>query len=268
MLTPGTTLQNRYIIEQVLERGGDYLVYLGQDQRLNKTVSIKETFFQAESFLKQFEFEARLLANLKHPVLPVVTDYFLEPDGQYLVMEYIPGISLHAYLAEQTEHSMSERMVLLFLAPLLDALEYLHAYDPPIIHRNIHPEHIWLGKNGRVYLTNFSVSKAYDAHKETSIGAESVAPGYSPIEQYGGGSTDARSDLYALGATIYTMLSGKKPPPATQRIAVDRLQPLRELNPTISTRLEAVVARLMAPQAEDRYQDIASLRQDLPAQPR
>jgi serine/threonine protein kinase len=263
MLEPGTVLQNRYAVASVLARSAEHIVYLAHDQRLSKDVEIKETFFQAASFVKQFEFEAQLLARLKHSALPVVSDYFIEPAGQYLVLEHIPGVNLSTYLAVQPEQRLGERAMRLFIAPLLDALEYLHTFDPPIIHRNVHPDNVLLGNNGKVYLTNFSTAKAYTPNEQTSIGAESVTRGFSPIEQYGGGSTDARSDLYALRATIYVMLSGQTPPPALKRMPVDKLAPLPTLNPDVSQPVWGIVSRLMAPQPEDRYQDIASLRRDL-----
>jgi serine/threonine protein kinase len=263
MLQQGALLQDRYKIEHLIQQGGDHRLYRANDEHLEKTVIIKETFFRTESFIKQFEFEARLLTNLWHSALPVVTDYFIEPLAQYLVMEYIAGESLSSYLARQPEQRIDEATALRIVAPLLDALEYLHSCDPPIIHRDIQPANIYMSEHNKVYLMNFSIAKAYSPDKQTAIGAESVTPGYSPIEQYGFGRTDARSDLYALGATLYTMLSGTKPPVAVHRLGRVLLKPIRTLNPSVSTDLAAVITRLLAIQSQDRYPDVASLRHDL-----
>ncbi|NJP04219.1 MAG: serine/threonine protein kinase [Chloroflexaceae bacterium] len=238
MLQTGRMLHKRYTIQQIAEHGGDYLVYAAEDQRTGKNVLVKETIFQSSSFARQFEFEARLLATLRHPSLPVVIDYFVDSEGHYLVMEHVPGQSLSAFLASQPNKRLTEHTARMIIDPLIDVLAYLHNHEPPIIHRNIHPDHIRLHR--QIYLVNFGIAKAYSPTEMTTIGALSVNPGFSPIEQYGATSTDARSDLYAFGATIYLMLTGVKTTPALQRVPVDPLKPVCSLNAEISASMERV----------------------------
>lgn len=263
MLTTGSVLQDRYEIEQLLGQGGFGAVYRARDNRLMQSVAIKETFDHAPGAEHQFEFEARLLASLRHPALPAVSDHFVEQSAQYLVMEYVPGESLSAYLARQPERRLSEPEALRIIAPLLDALEYMHSHAPPIIHRDIKPDNIRISPEGAVYLVDFGLAKAYDPATKTTIGARAVTPGFSPLEQYGAGSTDACSDLYALGATLYTMLGGTEVPEAPQRALQDTLQPLRQVNPMVSPHMEAITMRLLAMRPEDRYPHVTALRQDL-----
>ena len=155
---------------------------------------------------RQFEREAKLLAGLRHPNLPRVIDHFIVPDqGQYLVMDYVEGKSLAALLAERGR-PLDEAEVLPWIRQVADALEYLHTRTPPIIHRDIKPQNIIVAADGRAMLVDFGISKAYDPTLKTTRGARAVTPGYSPPEQYGLGTTDARSDVYALGATLYTCL--------------------------------------------------------------
>ncbi len=264
MLQPGTLLHDRYEIQQELEHSSETTRYLAHDQHLDKLVIVKELGFQSDSFVKQFAFEARLLSSLNHAALPHVTDYFQTAEGHYLITEHISGMTLHDYLAKQADGRVNERTMLLIMLPVLDALEYLHNQQPPIIHRDVRPDNIYLGDHGKVYLVNFSFAKVDRPGVVTSIGAESVVPGFSPIEQYHNGSTDARSDLYALGATMYLMVTGKQPPTAIERVLNDTLQPPRDLNPELSPAIASILQRLLAPQAQNRYPDVASFRQDIP----
>lgn len=267
-LTSATTiLQGRYELEQLLGQGGFGAVYRAYDRRLQTTVAIKETFDHSSEAAQQFEFEARLLAGLRHPALPAVTDYFMEQDGQYLVMGYVPGEDLSSHLAHQPQGRMQVAAIMPILAPLLDALEYMHSHVPPIIHRDIKPDNIRITPEGQVFLVDFGLAKAYNPGLKTTAGARAVTPGFAPLEQYGMGTTDVRSDLYALGATLYTLLSGTEVPEAPQRALQDTLLPLRRHNPDVPTQLEAVVMRLLAMQPADRYPDVATLRRDLPAIP-
>src|SRR4051794_20560142 len=136
MLSPNTMLQGRYRIVRELGRGGMGAVYEAIDQRLSRTVALKETLVDSEELLRAFEREARLLANLRHPALPKVIDHFIEGDGQYLVMEFIPGDDL-ADMLEKRGRPFSSDEVMRWADELLDALDYLHSHEPPIVHRDI-----------------------------------------------------------------------------------------------------------------------------------
>jgi eukaryotic-like serine/threonine-protein kinase len=137
MLTPGNILQARYEIRQLLGQGGFGAVYRAYDMRLKKDVAIKEIFDHSPDAERQFEFEAQLLAGLRHPVLPTVSDHFVEADGQYLVMDYVPGEHLGEYLARQPGGRLSEGAALALMGPILGALEYLHRDIKPDNIRNL-----------------------------------------------------------------------------------------------------------------------------------
>jgi serine/threonine protein kinase/ribosomal protein L31 len=206
-----------------------------------------------------------MLARLDHPSLTGVIDYFTESGVAYLVMQYIPGEDLEDYLEQQPQKRMSEQEALEIIHPVLDALEYLHTRNPPIIHRDVKPSNIRIRPDGRIFLVDFGQAKIYAADQKTAIGAQGLTPGFAPLEQYGGGGTDARTDLYALGATLYVMLSGlEELPQAPARMMNDTVQPLRQLNPNVSPQMEQCIMRLLQMKQEDRYPDIAALRNDLP----
>jgi len=266
MLKIGDILEERYEIRSVLGKGGYGTVYEVYHRNLQRPCAIKELLHRGDpDFLNGFEQEARLLAGLNHPALPKVTDSFIEGDGFYFVMEYVPGEDLGAYILRQ-QNSMieDEADALRLIAPVLDALEYLHSHLPSIIHRDIKPANIRVTLAGAVYLVDFGIAKLYDPSSRTSTSARAVTPGYSPLEQYqGGGTTDPSSDIYALGATLYYMLTGVVPPDAVQRIRLDSLVPITKLNHNTSLNLAAVISRMMALYQDHRIQDIPSLRQAL-----
>ncbi len=264
MLAPGSVLQGRYEIERLLGQGGFGAVYLAKQTLLRRSVAIKETLYHDDPrHVSRFEQEAELLARVDHRALPRVMDYFQEADCSYLVMQYVPGESLGEYVTRQPDGYVNEADALRIMAPILEALEYLHSQDPPIIHRDIKPSNIRLTPESAIYLVDFGIAKVGDPGLRTATLARAVTSGFSPFEQYGDGPTDARSDLYSLGATLYYMLSGVVPPDAPQRVRVDPLDPLRQLNESVSPQMEAIVARLMAVWADDRYPDAPTLRREL-----
>lgn len=268
-LTPGYLLHQRYRISYVLGQGGFGIVYQAQDIRLNTTVAIKESFDTSVDFLRQFEREAQMLARLDHPALTDVTDYFTEGGRSYLVMRYVAGEDLGDYLDRQPDKRISEAEAIKIIHPVLAALEYLHSQKPPIIHRDVKPGNIRLAPDGKVFLVDLGLAKLYDnPTRQTTSGAQAVTPGFAPLEQYGKGITEPRSDLYALGATLYCMLSGLSDvPDAPQRAQDDLLQPLRQINPVVSPQMEQCVATLLALKPEDRYANVAAVRQALLAVP-
>ena len=139
-----------------------------------------------------------MLSRLRHQSLPQVHDYFIEPNGQqYLVMEFVEGTDLHTLV--QQRGALQEAQAVAWSTQILDALEYLHTQQPPIIHRDIKPQNIIITPQGRAMLVDFGIAKMFVVGQSTTAGARAVSPGYSPPEQYGRGTTDARSDIYALG---------------------------------------------------------------------
>jgi serine/threonine protein kinase len=252
---------DRYRIEALLGQGGMGAVYRGMDLSLNIPVAIKENLDGSPDAQKQFGREANMLARLSHPNLPRVTDYFFIPgQGQYLVMDYVEGEDLQQMLNRLG--ALPEPQVLNWISQICDALAYLHSQPSPIIHRDIKPANIKIRPDGRAILVDFGIAKVYDPYLATTVGAKAVTPGYSPPEQYGSSSiTDARSDIYALGATLYHLLTGSLPPESLQRVVGgSTLSPPRELNQNISPMAEGAILKAIEVATERRFQNVDELR--------
>ena len=271
MLTPETILQGRYRIIRQLGQGGMGAVYEAIDQRLDTTVALKETLFTEERLRKQFEREARLLARLHHPALPRVSDHFSEADGQFLVMQYIPGDDLSEMMTRKRGPFPADQ-VLTWADQLLDALDYLHTQDPQIVHRDIKPQNLKLTSRGQIILLDFGLAKgqAGDISRVTTTASIfGYTPNYAPLEQIQGLGTDTRSDLYALGATLYHLITGVKPPDALTRAAAlvngqpDPLQPASVANPAVAREVDDVFGKAMAQNRDQRYATAADMRRAL-----
>jgi serine/threonine protein kinase len=271
MLTPDTILQGRYKIVRQLGQGGMGTVYEAVDQRLDTIIALKETFFADERLRKQFEREARLLARLHHQALPRVSDHFSEGEGQFLVMQFIPGDDLSEMMAQRRGPFPAEQ-VLNWADQLLDALDYLHTQEPEIVHRDIKPQNLKLTTRGQIILLDFGLAKgqAGDISRiTTSASIFGYTPNYAPLEQIQGLGTDSRSDLYSLAATIYHLLTGTKPPDALTRAASlvngqpDPLVPATDLNPAVAPEVSAVLQQAMAQNREQRFPTAAEMRKAL-----
>jgi serine/threonine protein kinase len=212
LLGQGEILQGRYRVLKVLGCGGMGAVYFAEDLRLgNRPVAVKENFDTSPEAAAQFRVEAEILATLRHPNLPQVFDYFIEPrtGKQYLVMDYIAGEDLEDIVEKRGP--LDERSALRIMFQVFDAVDYLHRQNPPIIHRDIKPSNIKVQPDGTAILVDFGIAKRYLPGRDTVGAAAAVTPGYSPPEQYGQGITDQRSDIYALGATLYFALDRTSP---------------------------------------------------------
>lgn len=259
-LSTGQVLHNRYRIVSRLGQGGFGAVYKAWDTSLTTHRAVKENLDVSPAAQKQFSREARMLAKLNHPNLPRVTDYFLIPDqGQYLVMDFVEGSDLEAMLAI-SGGPIDEATALKWIGQVCDALNYLHTQNPPIIHRDIKPKNIIITPDEEVKLVDFGIAKIYDPRMSTTLGAKAVTPGFSPPEQYGQGSTDKRSDVYALGATLYTLLTGQQPMESIQRSIGSQLAEPRTVKPGISEITEAVILRAMEIQPSQRFEDVTSFK--------
>ena len=267
-LATGTVLINRYRIVKRVGQGGFGAVYRAWDLSLLQPVALKENSGGGTEAQRQFEREAQLLAGLRHANLPRVIDHFVLPgQGQYLVMDFVEGKSLSDLLVERGG-PLDEAEVLPWIRQVADALEYLHTRTPPIIHRDIKPDNVIITQEGRAILVDFGISKVYEASKSTTIGARAVTPGYSPPEQYGRGRTDARSDVYALGATLYTLLTGQIPPDGPDLASgADTLIPPREANPAVSVATSAAIVAAMTPNISQRLANAAGFGQLLAGGP-
>jgi len=256
-LQPGSILASRYRIEDKLGRGGMGAVYLAYDQTLNIRVALKENLNANPEAERQFKKEAELLAKLRHPHLARVTDYFVLQDQQYLVMDYIEGIDLHAR-ALQSPPTIDE--VLRWGRDLGSALTYLHTRPQPIIHRDIKPANVKVQPDGTLFLVDFGIAKIFEHDQAaTTTGARGLTPGYSPPEQYGGARTDARSDQYALAATLYSLMTHVSPPDSIERMLnKEHLKPASSILPGVPKHVDAALERAMAVDMEDRFPDVAT----------
>jgi len=257
-------LADRYRIISPLTEGGIGSVHLGYDIRLNKVCAIKELFkkrleemskMEYEASINLFKKEVELLANLRHPNIPCVTDYFIENERYYLVMDYIDGKDLELTLDE--EGAISEKQVIEWAIQICRILEYLHGQFPPIIHGDIKPANLIIRKtDGAIILVDFGSASAATSKKtlDTSYGTE----GYAAPEQYLG-KLDARCDIYSLGVTLYELLTGNLP-----EIAFE-FGPLREARPDlpISEDIDNIVIKAVNFKPELRYESAKKLKQDL-----
>ncbi len=265
-LAAGQVLLGRYRIDALLGQGGFGAVYRVWDINLNRPRALKENLDTSPEAQRQFSHEAGILADLAHPYLPRVLDYFfIAGYGQYLVMDFVEGQDLQDIL-DRTGGALPEAQVTARMAQVCDALAYLHQQTPPVIHRDVKPANIKITSSGKAVLVDFGIAKLYDAALKTTLGARAVTPGYSPPEQYGQGKTDTRSDIYALGATMYTLLTGQGPVESVTRFTGTTLKPPRVLNPAISPQVENVILKAMRLDPVNRYQSVAELRVALTGQ--
>ncbi|MBM3323528.1 hypothetical protein FJY69_08645, partial [candidate division WOR-3 bacterium] len=289
-LSIGQILQGRYRILRPLGQGGMGAVYLAEHTALaGRRFAIKENVPDPNASAaalaqrrQQFYMEAQVLAALDHPHLPKVSDYFSDAGNEYLVMDYVEGQNLQEALEQhlrQQGKPLPEKPALIWADQVLDALEYLHGQRPnPIVHRDIKPANIVLTPQGKAKLVDFGLVKLYDPGKPgTATVIQGMGtPEYTPLEQYPGGSfhTDPRSDIYALGATLYHLLTGQAPPAVRDRLLdPTKLAPPRRLNPTLSSTTEAALLKGLEIHPDQRFQTTKEMRQTLaggralPAQP-
>lgn len=260
-LAPNTLLQNRYLIVQLIGKGGMGEVYLAVDQRLGSAIAIKRTYFSEDEMLGvAFEREARTLARLRHPVLPKVSDHFLENENQYLVMEHISGDDLSKRL-EANKKPFPLNWVLFWADQLLDALNYLHSHEPPIIHRDIKPQNLKLTDDNQIVLLDFGLAKdSVGQTKITTTGSVvGFTPHYAPMEQIRGTGTNPKSDIYSLSATLYQLLTNTVPFDALTRAdsllngVADPVQPIHELNKEVPKLISEIIIKGMSVSQEQRF---------------
>jgi hypothetical protein len=233
-------------------------VYKALDERLGNIVALKQTFFNDDEMARAFEREARLLASLDHPALPKVTDHFVENDGQFLVMEFIPGEDLGRQL-KQRGQPFDHELVLEWGYQILDVLEYLHQHRPPIIHRDIKPQNLKLDGRGRIVLLDFGLAKG--APQLADLDASSIfgyTLNYAPLEQIQHSGSEERSDLFSLAATLYHLMTATPPLGSLTRAAAivnddaDPLKPPHFVNTQVPPAVGQLIGRAMSLRRGDR----------------
>jgi serine/threonine protein kinase len=269
MIETGKILQQRYRIQKQIGQGGMGAVYVATDERFSSTVAIKETLVADEHFRRAFEREARLLNSLKHPALPRVSDHFEEDNGQFLVMEYIPGEDLSCTL-EREEKPFGYEQVLVWADQLLDALEFLHSQSSPVVHRDIKPQNLKVTPRGQIVLLDFGLAKGNPTDAGHQTAAKSIfgySRNYASLEQIQGTGTDPRSDLYSLAATLYHLLTYHAPEDAlTRAMAVlagrpDPLVPANAFEASIPAGVAGILQKSLDLNADGRPATAAEMRQ-------
>jgi serine/threonine-protein kinase len=248
-LTPGTILEKRYEIMNLIKSGGMGTVYKAQDNESNCLCAVKELLPYYGSYEEEmkavnfFKREAEILDNLSHPNLPEVIDYFISGGRYYLAMNFIEGEDLESQLLKEGTPGLGENKIIVWTKQLLQVMDYLHNQNPPIVYRDIKPGNIMLHKNERVILVDFGIARAYENDSTKTVGIGTMS--YCPMEQFQG-KPDMRSDIYALGATMYHLLTGIQPIPFN-------VIPLKETGIQVSGELEAIVMKSLEDEPEKRF---------------
>jgi serine/threonine protein kinase len=260
-------------VEELLGKGGFGAVYKVRDQRVRQNLfALKEVIDPNKRERKRFVFEADLLRRLDHSALPRVY-YVFEDDKTeraYILMDYVEGSNLEVLRRCKPNQQFTMSQVLNIMAPIMDAVSYLHNQQPPIIHRDIKPSNIILPQSGNeAVLVDFGIAKEYDPDSTTTA-IRHASPGYAAPEQYGGG-TDTRTDIYGLGATIYTLLTGIVPVDAFYRATnlgskgIDSLESVRKYLPNGPQHVADAIYRAMAIDENDRFPTVQDFWRELNA---
>jgi serine/threonine-protein kinase len=272
MLTTGSTLKQRYRIETVLGAGGMGAVYRARDLATDgAVVAIKEMVVRydqpkgLEWSVRQFHKEAHLLASLDHPALIRVLDFFPALGNYYLVMSYVDGQTLEQ-IVTRVQAPVPVWQVRDWMEQILEGLQYLHTRTPPVLVRDLKPSNLMLDRYGKIWLIDFGIARLWDPQHPTTTFCRGIGtPGYAPLEQFTG-QTDERTDIYALGATLYYLVTFRIPPMSVSVMMRDEIVCApHECNPTVSPRFSAIIMKMMSIAREDRYQNVAEVRAALAA---
>ena len=261
MLKEGTVLDGKYEVLKKIGEGGMSIVYLGRNNRLNMQLAVKEIKNDGSKstaiLLKGLEREANILKDVDHPVIPRIIDIVKYGGTVCVIMDFIEGVNLADKL--RAEGALAQEDVIEWSLELASALDYLHSMKPPIIYRDMKPSNVMLRPEGGVKLIDFGTAKTYEIENNADTTALGTR-GYAAPEQFGDAQgrgiykTDARTDIYNLGATMYHMVTGKNPQEPPYKIL-----PIREVNPMLSSGLEAIIQKCTQPNPEDRYQSCKEL---------
>ncbi len=263
MLEIGSLVNGTYKILNKIGQGGMSVVYLAMNERANKQWAIKEV---RKDGVQNFEVvkqglivETDMLKRLKHPNLPSIIDVIEDDDRFLIVMDYIEGISLEKALRQSETGVIQQDLVIEWGKQLCDVLGYLHSRKPPIIYRDMKPSNVMLKPDGDVMLIDFGTAREFKENKVADTSVLGTA-GYAAPEQYGGhGQTDARTDIYCLGATLYHLVTGQNPCMYQYGIFPFQEYPIRYWNPGLSSGLESIIRKCTMQHPGDRYQSCAEL---------
>ncbi len=272
-LPPGSIVGGRYLVEELLGKGGFGAVYKVRDQRVRQNLfALKEVIDPSKQERKRFVFEADLLRRLDHPALPRVYYVFEDDKNEraYMLMDYVEGSNLEVLRRHQPNMRLSVPQILNIMAPIMNATSYLHNQLPPVIHRDIKPANIIVPTSGNeAVLVDFGIAKEFHPDSTTTA-VRHASPGYAAPEQYGVG-TNTRTDIYGLGATIYTLLTGIVPADAFYRITnlgskgIDPLESIHRYAPDVPQYIADAIYRAMAVDINDRFPTVQDFWQELNA---
>ncbi|HLG76836.1 MAG TPA: serine/threonine-protein kinase [Ktedonobacteraceae bacterium] len=275
LFSTGRVVRERYLVEDLLGQGGFGAVYRVRDRRVRgNTFALKEVVSPNAQQRESFAFECDVLRRLDHPALPRVYRVFEDQKTATvsMLMDYIAGPNLERLRQQQPERRFPLMQVLQIMAPIVDAVRYLHAQQPPIIHRDIKPANIIVPDSGDCsVLVDFGIAKEYD-QDSTTTAVRHCSPGYGAPEQYVYG-TNTQTDIYGLGATCYTLLTGEVPVDALYRItrlsskSDDPLVLANRRVPALPAAVGEVIQRALAVNSHDRFATVEDFWQALQACP-
>ena len=257
----GDIIENRYQVKAVLGKGGFGATYLVEDLRLSgKRRAIKEV-----PELLFDEYETTLLSRLNHPSIPDIIDRSVVDGMVYLVLEFGGSRTLGGERKQYPDRRIPQAKLLPWMRQLCEVLIYLHSQDPPIIHRDLKPDNILLDETGRIMLIDFGIAKESKPATMTRTLGRAATHGFSPPEQAMGTGTDERSDIYALAATFYALLTGENPPAAHERVAGTELVPPSQIVTDLTPQLEAAILQALNLNVNRRQQTMKEFSQFLEA---
>ncbi len=253
----GTIIDGKYKIVSALGQGCYCQVFLAINEKTNKSWAIKvipKNSKQYNTFIQNLSTEISLLNNLNHPGIPAIIDIIDTKTYLLIVMDYIEGASLSRVISENG--AQSEEVVLQWAIQLSETLGYLHSQKPAIIHNDLQPSNIMLKSDGKIMLIDFGVSQKIESNMQDTVCIGTAY--YTAPEKYGSGKIDQRTDIYSVGVTLYSIITGNDPSKPPYMI-----YPIRKVNPALSKGFEYIIAKCMEPNPEDRYQNTDELLFDL-----